>query len=162
MGSNMDTQLVLSICQIIAVAVIPLMIWIIGNRQQQKKEKNESKRELFLELMKQRKTMCLTRERVDALNLIDVVFQDDEKVRVAWKAYLASLNPLSPEYTNSNAYQLDLLSEMAAVLGYKKLKQTEIDKFYEPQFLIDEQEIERKLKIEIAQYFKSVNEIKKD
>ena len=139
----MDTQIVLSICQIIAVAAIPLIIWLVGNKQMRKKEKLDAKRDLFFTLMKQRKTSYTIKERADALNLIDVVFQDDDKVREAWKNYLNSLNRNSADFSNSNAYLLDLLSEMALTLGYKKLKQTEIDRFYEPQGIVDDNKNER-------------------
>ena len=81
----MDTQIILSICQIVAVAAIPLIIWLVGNKQMRKKEKLEAKRDLFFTLMKQRKTSYTIKERADALNLIDVVYQDDDKVREAWK-----------------------------------------------------------------------------
>lgn len=145
----MDTQIILSICQIIAVAAIPLIIWLVGNKQMRKKEKLEAKRDLFFTLMKQRKTFYVTRERTNALNLIDVVYQDDDKVREAWKNYLSSLNPNSAEIQNNNAYLLDLLSEMAQSLGYKKLKQTEIDRFYEPQAIIDDEKNGRQALVEI-------------
>ena len=82
--------------------------------------------------MANRKTTTILKEKVDALNLIDVVFQDDKKVRQAWKDYHNSLNSLSPDFPNNNSFALDLLSEMALSLGYKELKQTEIDRFYEP------------------------------
>lgn len=144
----MDTQIILSICQIIAVAAIPLIIWLVGNKQMRKKEKLEAKRDLFFTLMKQRKTFYVSKERADALNLIDVVYQDDEKVRDAWKNYLSSLNPNSAEFQNNNAYLLDLLSEMAQSLGYKQLKQTEIDRFYEPQIFIDDRNNERQVLVE--------------
>ena len=144
----MDTQILLSICQIVAVAAIPLIIWLVGNRQMRKKEKLDAKRELFFTLMKQRKTFYAMRERADALNLIDVVYQDDDRVREAWKNYLSSLNPNSAEFQNNNSYLLDLLSEMAQSLGYKKLKQTEIDRFYEPQAIIDDRNNERQALVE--------------
>ena len=137
----MDTPVILSICQVIAVAAIPLIIWLVGNKQMRKKEKLDAKRGLFYTLMKQRKTLYVSPERADALNLIDVVFQDDDKVREAWKNYLISLNPNSAEFQNNNAYLLDLLSEMAQSLGYKSLKQTEIDRFYQPQATIEDKRI---------------------
>lgn len=83
--------------------------------------------------------------KVDALNLIDVVFQDDKKVRQAWKDYHNSLNSLSPDFPNNNSFALDLLSEMALSLGYKELKQTEIDRFYEPVQFTKEQELKDNL-----------------
>ena len=61
-----------------------------------------------------------------------VVFQDNKRVRHAWRDYLDSLNQKSAHFDNQNSYKLDLLSEMAEALGYKQLKQTEIDRFYSP------------------------------
>ena len=67
-------------------------------------------------------------------NSIDVVFQENKKVRHAWREYLDSLNEKSPHFDSSNSFRLDLLSEMAVSLGYKNLKQTEIDRFYSPKY----------------------------
>lgn len=158
----MDTQIILSICQIVAVAAIPLIIWLVGNKQMRKKEKLEAKRELFFTLMKQRKTFFVSKERADALNLIDVVFQDDDKVREAWKNYLSSLNPNSAEFQNNNAYLLDLLSEMAQSLGYKQLKQTEIDRFYEPQTFIDDKNNERLALVETIKAMRFITNQKEE
>ena len=63
-----------------------------------------------------------------------VVFQDNKKVRRAWREYLNSLHEKSPHFDSSNSFKLDLLSEMAVALGYKNLKQTEIDRFYSPKY----------------------------
>ena len=105
--------------QVIAVSLTPFIIWVIGIHYQNRKAKNDAKRTLFFPLMKNRKNSIIPKERVDALNLIDVVFQDDNKVRKAWKEYLDSLNAKSPNHDNNNAFLLDLLSEMAISLGYK-------------------------------------------
>ena len=70
---------------------------------------------------------------------------DDKKVRQAWKDYHNSLNSLSPDFPNNNSFALDLLSEMALSLGYKELKQTEIDRFYEPVQFTKEQELKDSL-----------------
>lgn len=129
----MEASLILSICQIVAVAVIPLLVWWISRCHETTKAKRDAKRELFFSLMKNRKTYYASKEKVDALNMIDVVFQDDIKVRKSWKDYLESLNANSPNFQNNNSYLLDLLSDMAMSLGYKELRQTEIDRFYEPQ-----------------------------
>lgn len=42
--------------------------------------------------MADRKSTPITKEWVDALNTIDVVFQENKKVRHAWREYLDSLN----------------------------------------------------------------------
>lgn len=59
---------------------------------------------------------------VEALNLIDIEFYDDEKVTLAWKNYLDLLadTSLSPEAWNIRKIDLlvDLLHTMARSLGY--------------------------------------------
>ena len=133
----MDTNIILSICQIVAVALVPFIVWYIGCKWQDRKAREDAKRELFLTLMANRQCQPLNKEWVDALNKIDVVFQDDKKVRVAWRAYFDSLDPNSQYNKNKNSYLLDLLSEMANSLGYNNLKQTEIDRTYTPQGFVD-------------------------
>ena len=135
----MDTlQLIIGIGQIIAVAVIPIIVWILGIKYQDRKTKKEAQLNLFLTLMANRKSSPVTREWVDALNTIDVVFQDNMKVRHAWREYLDSLNNKSPHFETSNSFLLDLLSEMAQSVGYGNLKQTEIDRFYLPVYFSNE------------------------
>ena len=130
----MDTNLILSIVQITSVAFIPIIVWFIGVRYQDHKAKKQAQLDLFLTLMANRQKNPISEEWVDALNSIDVVFQDNKKVRAAWKEYLDSLNEKSSHFDNQNSYKLDLLSEMAESLGYKQLKQTEIDRFYSPVY----------------------------
>lgn len=133
----MDTNLILTIVQVIAVAIVPVIVWLLGNVWQNRKAKEDAKRKLFFTLMANRQSRPINKEWVDALNIIDVVFQDDRKVRAAWRAYYDSLDSASQYNKNTNAFLLDLLSEMANSLGYKNLKQTEIDRAYTPQGFID-------------------------
>lgn len=144
----MDTNLILSIVQIVAVSIIPLIVWVLGNHYQDRKAKNDAKLKVFLTLMANRKSASITKEWADSLNVIDVVFQDDRKVREAWKAYHDSLNNKSPHFASNNSYMLDLLSEMALSLGYKDLKQTEIDSFYNPQQFVDQNQMHNELMTE--------------
>ena len=127
-------QIIIGIGQILAVAIIPIIVWWLGIKYQDRKAKKEAQMRLFLTLMADRKSNPITKEWVDALNTIDVVFQDNKKVRHAWREYLDSLNEKSPHFDSSNSFRLDLLSEMAMALGYKNLKQTEIDRFYSPKY----------------------------
>lgn len=135
----MDTSLVLSIVQILSVAAVPFVVWYIGVKYQDRKTKKEAQLRLFLTLMANRQKNPISEEWVDALNCIDVVFQDNKKVRAAWKEYLDSLNQKSSHFENANSYKLDLLSEIAGSLGYKQLKQTEIDRFYSPVYFGSQQ-----------------------
>ena len=130
----MDTNLILSIVQVVSVAIIPIVVWFIGVKYQDRKTRKQAQLDLFLTLMANRQKNPISQEWVDALNSIDVVFQENRRVRNAWKEYLDSLNQKSAHFDNQNSYKLDLLSEMAEALGYKQLKQTEIDRFYTPVY----------------------------
>ena len=129
-----NIQIMIGIGQIIAVAIIPIIVWVLGIKYQDRKAKKDAQLKVFLTLMADRRTNPITKEWVDALNIIDVVFQDNKRVRQAWREYLDSLNEKSPQFESSNSFKLDLLSEMAMALGYKNLKQTEIDRFYSPKY----------------------------
>lgn len=118
--------------ELISVTLIPITIWILGMKFQDRKSKQDAKLNLFLTLMANRKS-APNKQWCDALNQIDVVFQNNKKVRSAWLAFFDSLHPQSQHNANSNSFRLDLLSEIANDLNYKDLKQTEIDRFYTPQ-----------------------------
>ena len=135
----MDTNIVLSIVQVFSVAIIPIIVWYLGIKYQNRKSRKQAQLDLFLTLMANRQKNPISEAWVDALNSIDVVFQDNKEVRAAWKAYLDSLNQKSAQFDNQNSYKLDLLSEMAESLGYKQLKQTEIDRFYNPVYFGSQQ-----------------------
>lgn len=128
-------QFLLDYANLVSVTLIPIIILLLGNHFQNRKMKREAKETLFFKLMAHRKMNPISRDWVDGLNLIDVVFQKDKKVRAAWKEYYNSLLPNSPHNGNSNSFQLDLLSEMANTLNYKNMRQTEIDRFYLPNGL---------------------------
>lgn len=145
----MDTNLILVIAQIVAVAIVPLVVWWLGIRWQKSKAKDDAKRNLFFTLMANRKITPPNKEWVDALNTIDIVFQDNKKVRKAWREYYDSLDERSQYNSDSNSFKLDLLSEMANALGYNDLKQTEIDRFYSPKYFSNVQDSQNALTSEI-------------
>ena len=121
MSTTEYIQIIIGIGQIIAVAIIPIIVWVLGIKYQNRKAKKDAQLRVFLTLMADRKSTPITKEWVDALNTIDVVFQENKKVRHAWREYLDSLNEKSPHFDSSNS-------------GYKNLKQTEIDRFYSPKY----------------------------
>ena len=86
--------------------------------------------------MAQRKTTPPTYDWVQALNLIDVVFAKDKHVVQLWHELYALFQNPQRTQTQDHKY-IELLSEMASVLGYRQLQQTDIDKFYYPQSYID-------------------------
>lgn len=157
----MDTNIILAIAQVAAVSIVPVIVWFIGIKYQDYKSKRQAQLDLFLTLMANRQKSPISEKWVDALNSIDVVFQNNRKVRSAWRNYLDSLNQKSAHFDNQNAYKLDLLSEMAESLGYKQLKQTEIDRFYSPVYFGSKQSRQEILfneNLRVLMHSKSVSE----
>ena len=95
----MDTNLLLSIVQIITVTVTPIIVWVLGMKYQNRKAKQDAKMSVFLSLMANRRIDPISKEWVDSLNVIDVVFQDNANVRQAWKNYFESLHGKQPILT---------------------------------------------------------------
>ena len=87
----MDTNLILAIAQVLSVAIVPIIVWFIGVGYQERKAKKEAQLRLFLVLMSNRQKTPISQEWVDALNSIDVVFQNNKKVRLAWRDYLEAV-----------------------------------------------------------------------
>lgn len=117
---------------IASIVLVPIGIYVHTKWSQDRKTRRQSQHDLFLRLMTYRKTSVDPREWINALNQIDVVFQDSSRIRQLWRDYFDSLHPKSQHFENRNSFMLDLLSEMANYLGYKSIKQTEIDRFYSP------------------------------
>lgn len=123
---------------IITVIIVPVGLWIGSIRYQNRQIRRNARLDLFLRLMAYRKTSTEHREWVIALNQIDVVFQDNQKVRDAWRNYFDSLNPKSQHFENANSFLLDMMSVIALSLGYNNLKQTDIDRVYVPHLFLSE------------------------
>lgn len=126
---------------IIAIAFSPFFAVYVTQRLQDRKARRDAKVAVFMTLTANRHAP-LHEDRIRALNLIDVVFSGDARVRELWHDYydmLANLglnNPLGwQQRTHKN---LELISEMARVLGYRgKISQVDFDRTYIPQGLID-------------------------
>ena len=88
-----------------------------------------------------------TVESVRALNVLYVVFSDDEKVRAAWKKYYDKLcveNPTDTELKKVQDAQYELLEAMAESLGYKEtITWKTIQKPYKPKGMIEAEENQR-------------------
>ena len=89
----------------------------------EKSEKRKDKMHIFKVLMTSRK-YGWTQESVHCLNIIDIVFSDDQKVRNAWKDLYDKYCVQNPDETQlkkiQNA-QYKLLDTMASSLGYKDI-----------------------------------------
>ena len=119
MSTTEYIQIIIGIGQIIAVAIIPIIVWVLGIKYQNRKAKKDAQLRVFLTLMADRKSTPITKEWVDALNTIDVVFQENKKVRHAWREYLDSLNEKSPHFDSSNSLDLTFFQKWPFLLGIK-------------------------------------------
>jgi hypothetical protein len=132
---------------LVAIILGPVFAVIITLWYQSRREKRDLKQRVFFELIAHRKSYPIPQDFVKALNLIDVVFHKNRKVISLWHEYYGILHQQadekSPILDLRDQKLVELLSEMARVLGYKNLQQVDIDKFYTPiahqaQFLSSE------------------------
>ncbi len=109
------------ILNLLAIIIIPIAAVLIGQHLQNRAEKRKDKMHIFKVLMTSR-IYGWTQESVYCLNIIDIVFSDDEKVRNAWKDLFDKYCVQNPDDTQlkkiQNA-QYKLLETMAKSLGYK-------------------------------------------
>jgi hypothetical protein len=118
---------------IIALLLGPVISVAVTLWYQKRSERRAEKRKLFITLMANRKANPPSADWAGALNLIDVVFTNSPKI-VSHGHTLYQVMQTKPwNYINYNHAYLDLLSAIANDLGYHKLTQTDIDKFYSPE-----------------------------
>lgn len=109
------------ILNLIAIIIIPIIAVIIGQWLQTCSEKRKDKMHIFKTLMTSR-VYGWTQESVHCLNIIDIVFADDKKVRNAWKDLYDKYcvqNPDESQLKKIETAQYKLLETMAVSLGYK-------------------------------------------
>ena len=92
-------MLIVSILNLIAIIVIPIVSVIVGQYLQNRAEKRKDKMQIFKTLMTSR-VYGWTVESVHALNIIDVVFADDNAVREAGNQAGAYRYRIAPPFHN--------------------------------------------------------------
>ena len=131
------------ILNLIAIIVIPIVAVLIGQHLQNRAEIRKDKMHIFKVLMTSR-IYGWTQESVHCLNIIDIVFSDDKKVRNAWKDLYDKYCVQNPDETQlkkiQNA-QYKLLDTMANSLGYEdKVTWETIQNPYIPDGMIRQQQ----------------------
>lgn len=121
-GEDRRTKMELKdILNLIAIFIIPVVAVIVGQHLQNRAEIRKDKMHIFKVLMTSR-IYGWTQESVHCLNIIDIVFADDKKVRDAWKdlydKYCAE-NPDETQIKKIQNAQYKLLETIANSLGYK-------------------------------------------
>jgi len=141
----------------LAIFLGPVTAVLITLWYQRRKEKRDTKQRIFLTLMAHRRSNPPHPALVEVLNTLDVVFEDKLKIVQLWHEYydLASAKPLN-EPLLEHKY-IDLLSEIAQSLGYTKLKQTDIDKFYNPRGIADQYDLQNKIQQEFLRVLQNTS-----
>lgn len=129
---------------IINTIILGINVWIIrkspvdaikiGRELNEEKQKDDAKRELFLQLFESR-GHPISYPFVRNLNRIDVVYSDCPEVLHAWHAYFHSLKT-SSNVDNQKDWELhrtSLLSQMARSLGYNELDNFQLMQHYLPE-----------------------------
>lgn len=157
---------VISIISILAVIVAPIASVIIAQKLQERASLRKDKMDLFKTLMMARNGWTV--ESVRALNILDIVYSDDNKVRAAWRKYYDRLcvddNPTETELKKIQEAQYELLETMAVSLGYKnKITWKTIQNPYKPKGMIEAEKNQQAFQngqLAVAQY--AMNMIMKD
>ena len=142
-----------------ALIIIPIVAVVIAQWLQNRSEKRKDKMQIFKTLMTSR-IYGWTPDSVNALNIIDIVYSDDNKVRAAWKDLNDKYRVTNPDQQHlkkiENA-QYKLLEAMANSLGYKeKITWETIQNPYMPVGM--KQQIETQ-KIMQQAYFNVINSV---
>lgn len=122
----------MQIINIIAVLLSPIIAVLVTLYLQNRSEKLKNKMQIFNILIRSRHQV-ITEDMVSAYNMIDVVFFNDTKVRKLWREYYELLGNNAVNYQNKEDKRLELIHEMAKVLGYgKAINHIDITRVYYP------------------------------
>ena len=141
----MDKKEILNLA---ALIVIPIVAVLIGQWLQNRSEKRKDKMLIFKILMTSR-IYGWTPDSVHALNIIDIVFSDDKKVRAAWKDLNDKYhvdNPDDQHLKKIEQAQYKLIEEISNSLGYKdKITWETIQNPYIPRGMVMQIEKQKNL-----------------
>jgi hypothetical protein len=161
--SRMDLTVdIKDVVTVIALVAGPVIAVIITLWYQQRRQRYDAKKGVFLVLMANRRSNPPTLEWANALNLIDVVFADNRKVVDKWHDLFKLADQTAINWGQFGHTYIELLSEMAKVLGYRQLQQTDIDRFYAPQAHGTQAALNQELQNEFLRVLKATNTLRID
>jgi len=152
------------IISIIAILLSPAIAVGVSMWIQTRREKLQHKRFIFTKLMETRHEIY-SQEIVRALNMIDVAFYDNSRVRELWKEYLEMLNNKgldNPQgWEQRKKKRLELVQGMAKAVGYGKgISHLDVDRFYLPVGLVEERQRAEDIGKELLRVLKESHGIK--
>ena len=128
------------ILNIVALLLVPIVAVIVGQKLQERAKKREDKMKIFKVLMTSR-GLGWSQDMVEALNIIDVVFADDDAVINQWRLYYDKLCIEKPSDTDLKKIMTErnkLIEQIANSLGYKdKITWETIQNPYIPQGMLE-------------------------
>lgn len=140
-------EIVLAVVNVLAIIIIPIVAVKVGQVLQDRAQARKDKMDVFKTLMVNRVMWSVS--SVQALNIIDIVFFDDEVVRSCWKDYYEKLCIQEPDEMQQKQIQLShykLLEAMAVSLGYKDTITWEtIQNPYIPKGMVDTMQQQQKI-----------------
>ncbi|MEO8886584.1 MAG: DUF6680 family protein [Mucilaginibacter sp.] len=140
---------------ILAILISPVFAVCITLWYQNRAEKLKTKRSVFFTLMKYRNSIHIPNEYVEALNSIDVVFHKQQNIVNLWAEYYDNLCSDNPNISKRGHLKIDLLAAIAKHLGYERLKQTQIDRYYEPILYQNQQNRQQEISDELLRTLKA-------
>ncbi len=150
----------MEIITIIAIALSPAIAVLIAIWVQSLGEKRRNKKSIFSSLMSTRHH-GVSDEIVRALNMIDVVFRDKEKVRELWHEYYDMLYNKGIDWKQRDTKRLELITEIAKVIGYgKKITHIDVDRVYIPVGLREDAQRTRDIGKELLRVLKESGGLK--
>lgn len=151
---------VLSIINLFAIVIIPIVVVIIGQKLQYRSEKRKDKMDVFTHLMSYRMFGYVSQYSVNVFNSVPIIFYDDKNVIDKYNNYLKSLmirkEDVSLKEKEIENNKTKMLEAMAKSLGYYKINWELIQNPYIPNGLLEQIEAEnifRKGQVEMAKVF---------
>ncbi len=141
--------------ELLAIIVSPLFTLSILSILEERKAKWNSRYETFKTLYANRGSL-LNYDVVRYLNIIDIAFIDDLKVRECWKNLYGELRRENSSFTDQQPKIIELLNAMAEALGLNKnISYSDISNAYYPKGLVDfDESIKNKNNLE-SKYYES-------
>lgn len=159
MGAGVNME-VLSIINLFAIVIIPIVVVIIGQKLQYRSEKRKDKMDVFTHLMSYRMFGYVSQYSVNVFNSVPIIFYDDKNVIDKYNNYLKSLmirkEDVSLKEKEIENNKTKMLEAMAKSLGYYKINWELIQNPYIPNGLLEQIEAEnifRKGQVEMAKVF---------
>ena len=152
----------LEVVNVVAIIISPIIAVLITQWLQFTLEKRKDKMNVFKTLMTAR-VYGWTVDSVNALNVIDVVFVNDNKVRKAWKDLYEKYSVVNPDEQHLRKIeqaQYKLLEEMAFSLGYKnKITWETIQNPYMPVGMKQQLDMQRQSQLAYTSLLTGMNQV---